>query len=205
MFVTRHTNIVDAAVLDRLWALYEAAYLPTTTETVTREMLYRSEFDSSMADPTNRVWVLWDDDQPVGIALVATDASATHYLSREYFERNFGDHVRRNAVHYLVWIVVHPTHGAKGTMLRLTREAIFLEADEGALLVFDAPQMHLGGQRGGSPGMMSRLASTLVGGAPVHELETHRYFAADFSETARARAAREPVRSEADAKDLSRA
>lgn len=185
MFVTRHTNVVDQNVVDRLWGLYERAYLPILTETPTREMLYRTEFDATLADPGNRIWVLWDDDEPVAILVIATDVSATNYLSREYFERNFGDHARRGAIHYLVWMVVHPSYVTKSAVLKLARECLHLEADEGALLVFDAPQVNQRTERGGVVELMRRLAASVVGGAPVRELEVHRFYAADFARSTR--------------------
>jgi hypothetical protein len=180
MFVTRHTHVVDIVLVDKLWYLYELAYQGMAEEAVTREMLYRSEFEETIADPTNRLWVLWDDATPVGMSLVATEIGNTRYLSRAYFEHHYPDHMRRNAVHYIMWLVVHPSHVAKGAIVRLAREGLSLEASEGVLLVFDTPAVN---QRpgGGLAEMMSRLAKSLVGGAPVHHLETQHYYAVDFA------------------------
>ncbi len=180
MFVTRHTHVVDMVLVDKLWHLYEIAYQGMAEEAVTREMLYKSEFEESIADPSNRLWVLWDDATPVGMSLVATEIGNTRYLSRAYFEHHYPDHMRRGAVHYIMWLVVHPSHVAKGAIVRLAREGLALEASEGVLLVFDTPAVN---QRpgGGLAEMMSRLAKSLVGGAPVHHLETQHYYAVDFA------------------------
>jgi hypothetical protein len=204
MFVTRHSNVVDRTITDRLWQLYVTAYQPTVTETVTREMLYRSEFDETLADPLNRVWLLWDEDQPVAILVIATDASATRYLSREYFERNFADHAQRAAIHYLIWMVVHPQYVTKGSVLQLAKDCLQLEAAEGALLVFDAPQMNQRTERGGVLEMMRRLAAAVVGGAPVRELEVHRWYAADFARPAPPARVRGEQGTDAAAEHLSR-
>ncbi len=180
MFVTRHTHVVDLVLVDKLWHLYEVAYQGMAEEAVTREMLYKSEFEEAIADPSNRLWVLWDDATPVGMSLVATEIGNTRYLSRAYFEHHYPDHMRRSAVHYIMWLVVHPSHVAKGAIVRLAREGLALEASEGVLLVFDTPAVN---QRpgGGLAEMMSRLAKSLVGGAPVHHLETQHYYAVDFA------------------------
>jgi hypothetical protein len=180
MFVTRHTHVVDMVLSDKLWHLYEVSYAGMAEEAVTREMLYRSEFDETIADPSNRLWVLWDDAVPVGMSLVATDIASTRYLSRAYFERHYPDHVRRDAVHYIMWLVVHPAYVAKGAIVRLAKEGLALEAAEGVLLVFDTPQTN---QRagGGFEEMMARLAKSVMGGAPVHHLETQHYYAVDFA------------------------
>jgi hypothetical protein len=180
MFVTRHTHVVDFVLADKLWHLYETAYAGMAEAAVTREMLYRSEFDEAIADSTNRLWVLWDDAAPVGMGLVATEIGNTRYLSRAYFEHHYPDHMRRGAVHYIMWLVVHPSYMAKGAIVRLAKEGLALEASEGVLLVFDTPQTNQR-ESGGFQEMMSRLAKSIMGGAPVHHLETQHYYAVDFA------------------------
>ncbi|MDP2291995.1 MAG: hypothetical protein Q8M22_12460 [Actinomycetota bacterium] len=180
MFVTRHTHVVDIVLADKLWHLYDVAYRGLAELAVTREMLYRSEFDEAIADPTNRLWVLWDDSTPVAMTLVATDIGSTRYLSRAYFEHHYPDHMRRGAVHYIMWLVVHPGHAARGALVRLAREGMALEASEGALLVFDSPEMNQPGITGGFAEMAARSARSVAGPAPVHHLETQHYFAIDF-------------------------
>ena len=189
MFVTRHTTVVDRSLGDKLWQLYDVCYRDLAGSAVTREMLYRSEFDETIADHTNRLWVLWDDTAPVGMCLVATDIGRTRYLSREYFEHHYPDHMRRSAVHYIMWLVIHPAHVAKGAIVRLAREGLALEASEGALLVFDSPSINQPETSGGFAEMMARLARSLAGPAPVRHLETQHYFAVDFTTTVAAASA----------------
>lgn len=184
MFVTRHTQVNDVVLADKLWQLYELAYHGIVELTVTREMLYRDEFDEAIADPSNRMWVLWDDDAPVGMTLVATDIAKTRYLSRAYFEHHFPDHMRRGVVHYILMLVVHPAHTAKGALVRLSRDGMALEASEGALLVFDSPEMNQPDLTGGFAEMAARSARTVAGETPVLHLETQRYFAIDFAAAA---------------------
>ena len=80
MFVTRHTHVVDPVLSDKLWRLYEVAYQGIAELAVTREMLFRTEFDEAIADPTNRLWVLWDDTAPVGMTLVFLMATHCHWI-----------------------------------------------------------------------------------------------------------------------------
>jgi len=181
MFVTRHTHVVDGVLADKLWQLYDVAYSGVAEQAVTREMLYRTEFDETIADPTNRLWVLWDDNMPVGMSLVATDIGSTRYLSRAYFELHYPDHMRRGAVHYIMWLVIHPAHVAKGAIVRLAKEGLALEASEGVLLVFDSPAGSQPDTVGGFAEMMARLTKSIAAEAPVHHLETQHYFAVDFS------------------------
>jgi GNAT superfamily N-acetyltransferase len=180
VYLTRHSHVVDTPLTDKLWHLYEVAYEGAAAQAVTREMLYRTEFDEALADPTNRLWVLWDDADPIGMGLVATDIGRTRYLSRAFFEHKFPEHMRRGAVHYIMWLVVHPAHRATGAIVRLSREGMALEAADGALLVFDSPEVNQPNLRGGFAEMMARLAKSVAGPAPLHHLETQHYFAVDF-------------------------
>jgi hypothetical protein len=185
VFVTRHSNVTSAELRDKLWYLYERAYQPMATEAVTRETFYRHEFDELLSDPTNRLWVAWQDQVPVAAAMIATDIAATRYLSRTYFEHHFPEHSLRSVVHYVLWVVVHPAHVAKGTLVRLSKEAFALEADEGALLVFDAPQVHQPEETGGFAEMMHRTGNMVSPGTRVAQIEVQRYYVADFAVGAR--------------------
>ncbi len=181
MFVTRHNAAVERGLLERLWDLYELSYRRTAEESASREMLFRSEFEAAIADSTNRLWVLWADDEPVAMVLIATDIGATRYLSRPFFERRFTDHSRRGAVHYILFVVVHPRFAAKGALTRMARDVLGAEAAEGVLLVFDSPEINQPRDDGGAALLMERLANMVTSGAPLLPLDVSRYYGIDFA------------------------
>ncbi len=181
MFVTRHNAAVERGLLERLWDLYELAYRRTAEESASREMFFRSEFDSAIADPTNRLWVLWADDEPVAMVLIATDISSTRYLSAPFFERRFTDHSRRGAVHYVLFVVVHPRYAARGALTRMARDVLGTEAAEGVLLVFDSPAVNQPNDDGGAALLFERLANMVASGAPLIPLDVSRYYGIDFA------------------------
>ena len=183
MFVTRHNSVVERGLVERLWDLYELAYRRTAEESATREMLFRSEFDSAVADSRNRLWILWADAEPVAMVLIATDVGATRYLSQPFFERHFTDHARRGAVHYILFVVVHPRYAAKGALTRMARDVLGTEAAEGVLLVFDSPEINQPRDDGGVALLMERLAKMVVSGAPLIPLDVSRYYGIDFAAT----------------------
>lgn len=188
MFVTRHTTVDDRAIADRLWRLYDEAYRQVAAESPSHEMLFRHEFDETLSDPTNRLWVLWDDADPVAVpvamTLIATHPDRTRYLSREYFDLHFPDQAAREKVHYIMWLVVHPAVAARGAIVQLAREVLSREAADGALLVFDAPMVHQPSDEGGFAGMMQRLVRSFVGDQQVQHIGTQRYYAVDLSPVA---------------------
>ena len=61
------------------------------------------------------------------------------------------------------------------------RDGMALEAADGALLVFDSPEVNQPGLTGGFAEMAARSARFVAGPAPVHHLETQHYFAIDFA------------------------
>ena len=192
MFVTRHKSVVERGLLERLWELYELAYRRIAEESASREMFFRSEFDTAIADSSNRLWVLWADDEPVAMVLIATDIGSTRYLSEPFFERHFTDHSRRGAVHYILFVVVHPRYAAKGALTRMARDVLGTEAAEGVLLVFDSPEINQPQDQGGVALMMERLAKMVVTGAPLLPLDVSRYYGIDFAATSAYIEAAEP-------------
>ncbi len=181
MFVTQHAGVWDRTLLDQLWSLYEAAYEPMAEAAVTRELLLRTEFDEVLRDSTFRIWLLWEGEDPVAMCVIATDITRSRYLSTAYFESHYPSHVRNGTVHYIYWLVVHPGHAARGTIIRLAKECLRLEAEDGALLVFDTPAKNERSANGGFARMMERLAKMVGAPAPVQLLEVQRYYAIDLS------------------------
>lgn len=181
MHVTRHFGLTNAAIADQVWDLYSASYQRVVGRTVTHEMLYRHEFDEVVRDPSNRLWVLWNDRQPVACTLLATDVGSTGYISREYFEQRYPEFVAESRVRYMMWTVVHPDFMARGVLVRLAREVFAVEAHEGSLIVFDSPEINQPGERGGSAELMTRLVNATSSGSTVEQIEVQRYFLADFS------------------------
>lgn len=184
--VAKH-SLPPVEVIEKLWALYVRAYRRVAQEAVSREMLFRQEFDSALSDPSNRLWVVWDGEAPVAMTLIATEAAATRYVSRAFFEHHYPDRMARGEIHYVMWAVVDPQYVARGAIVHLARGGLALEAEEGAFLVFDVPEVNQPSERGGASGLLIRLARH-VGEATLVPLGVQRFYAVDFS---RSRAASE--------------
>lgn len=179
MYVTRHSHVVDHNLQDSLWNLYVRAYLPEAELTATHEMLDRLEFNDQMTLQSNRAWVVWDDGVPVAMTLIATDVRATRWLSELYFAKHYPERFRNGQVHYVVWAVVDPDYVAKGAVIHLGKHALAVEANEGALLVFDTPESNHPEATGGAAELMVRLAR-MVSEADLIPITTQRYYAIDF-------------------------
>ena len=180
MYITRYTTVTDRATRDELFELYEAAYGDIAETDISREVLFRHEFDEVMSDPTYRTTVVRDDDDSaVAMATIATDIGATRYLSRPFFTARYPRRTAEQRVHYVMWAVVHPDHQGKRTTWELTRAGLAAEAEDGALLVFDSPESNQPNERGGSAEFLRRMAATIADSSLVSFGAT-RYYAIGF-------------------------
>jgi hypothetical protein len=148
-------------------------------ETVTHEMLDREEFNDQLGDSTNRAWVVWEDNDPIAMTLIATDIKRTRWLSEHYFKQHFPEKFRLGRVHYVVWAVVNPGYVTRGASIFMARQAMAVEAREGSLLVFDMPEENQPNAGGGAAELMRRMAR-MVGEADLLPLTVQRYYALDF-------------------------
>ncbi len=180
MYITQHNNVTDRNVVDELWELYEASYERLSAVDITRETLFRSEFEETLADPSNRVWVVREDNRPVSMALIATDIASTRYLSRAYFDRSAPERMAAGLVHYIMWVVTHPDHQGGQATFELARGALAVESSEQALLVFDLPESNQPNQDGGGAELFYRLAQ-MVGPVSLQAHGGSRYYALDFA------------------------
>lgn len=179
MFITRHTRLGDVDLRNRLWDFYRRAYLANPLSPFS-EVVNRSEFDDALLNSTNRVWVVWEDNRPVVMTLIATDISTTRWLNAEYFRRHHTERMRRGLVHYVMWVVVDESVAVRGANISLAKEALAAEARDGALLVFDLPETKQDSDSGGAAELMLRMGQ-MVGEVSLLPLATQRYFALDFS------------------------
>jgi hypothetical protein len=183
MHVTLHRGVRDADLLTRLWVIYERAYSKVAATTVTYERFLRPDFDECLAEDTNRVWIVWDDGLPVGLAVISTDLAANRWLSSEYFERSDPERALRGLVHYLMFVVVDGPYQAGTALIRIARAVLEMEAAEGAVLVFDLPEVNQPQEVGGLAELMRRMAK-MVGESEVRQIEVQRYYSVEFAGSA---------------------
>ena len=183
MYITKHSNVTDRAILESFWQLYEVSYFPLAASDPSRELLFRSEFDAVLADPTNRITVLRDENRPIAMSVAATDIGSTRYLSRPFFERMYPERMAAGLVHYVMWIVIHPDYQGSNATFQLARAGLAQEQEEGALVVFDVPESNQPGDRGGAAELIARLAG-MLGPVSLESFGVTRYFALDFAPVA---------------------
>ena len=179
MFITRHTRLGDVELRDRLWEFYRRAYANNPVLPFT-ELVNRSEFDEALLNSTNRVWVVWEDNRPMVMTLIATDITSTRWLNPDYFRQHHAERMRKGLVHYVMWVVVDSDVEIRGANIALAKEALAAEARDGALLVFDLPETRQPDDHGGAAELMLRMGQ-MVGEVQLVPLAAQRFFALDFT------------------------
>jgi len=179
MFITRHTRLGDVELRDRLWEAYRRAYANNPVLPFT-ELVNRSEFDEALLNSTNRVWVVWEDNRPMVMTLIATDITSTRWLNPDYFRQHHAERMRKGLVHYVMWVVVDSDVEVRGANIALAKEALAAEARDGALLVFDLPETRQPDDHGGAAELMLRMGQ-MVGEVQLVPLAAQRFFALDFT------------------------
>ncbi len=181
MYVTKHTNVTDSGLIDELWELYEVSYERIAAVDITRETLFRTEFNEVMADSTYRTTVVRDDDgTPIAMAVIATDIAVTRYLSVPYFRRRYPERLANGKIHYIMWIIVHPDHQNTRATFELARAGLAPEAADGTLLVFDLPESNQPNEEGGGAELFRRVAKTIAE-VQLESFGVSRYYALDFA------------------------
>lgn len=183
MHVSLHRGVREPELVSRLWVIYERSYSKVVASTVTYEKFVRPDFDECLADPTHRTWIVWDDGVPVGLAVISTDLAANRWLSSEYFAVADPDRARRSLVHYLLFVVIDRPYMAGTALIRIARAVLEMEAAEGAILVFDLPEVNQPQEVGGLAELMRRMAK-MVGESEVRQIEVQRYYSVEFAPVA---------------------
>ena len=93
---------VEMPLSVQLWKLCSKAMSEMERETPFKQGIKQQEFEDAMSDDSFIKFVLYDEDRPIGISLVATDVSKVLWLSPSYFAHKYGT----REIHYLLGIVV---------------------------------------------------------------------------------------------------
>jgi hypothetical protein len=97
-------------------------------------------------------------------------------VNDRYLARRFPEHHARGAVHYCLFLLVHPDHRRSRALPLLARAGFGAEADEGAVVVFDCPQSNQPYDGFGLADVMQRLAQSVSPEASMVNLEVHQYY-----------------------------
>jgi hypothetical protein len=172
-------HTVDQPLIDDFYGLYVAAFEPIRTKAAARHMLTADEFADEMTDPRIDKYMVWDaDGDAIAMTTVTLDLAAVPWVSAEFFAERFPQHIARGALFYLGYTLVRPNVAPQGTWLTMMDKVVQRFVDERGVCVFDVSTYN-------DERAVGRFVRALpeTYGAVVVTLDTHRYFALDYSAT----------------------
>ena len=163
---------VGSDMARRYWALYDEAFAGMRTASPCRQYLTEEEFHAEMTDERIIKFVLWDEDDPVGMLLVASDLRALPWISPEYFAERYPDHYASGRIYYAGALLTAPHERRLGNANELMLEFARFIGERRAVMAFDCASINAEFL----PAAICQ-ASDQVGTYRMGELDTQHYFA----------------------------
>ena len=104
--------LVEPHLTVQLWQFYERSTAGMELETPFKQIIDKETFEAALSDVSFVKFVLYDEDEPVGIGLVAAEVSKVLWLSPSYFTHKYGT----RQVHYLLGVVVIKSVSARSRL-----------------------------------------------------------------------------------------
>jgi hypothetical protein len=135
--VITHELSITGSEAETLWDAYRNNFEPLAELAVLQHLYSRDEVLSEFANPRIIKIVGWQDDRPVGLAMVTNSLEDVPQISPAFLRAQYPEHAERNAIYVGILVMVVP--GTRGLTLfgRLSTELWQVAASAGGVLVFD--------------------------------------------------------------------
>ena len=163
---------VDDVLARRYWPLYDEAFAALRTASPCRQFLTEDEFMEEMADPRILKFVLWDDGEAVGMALVAEELSAVPWVSPDYFAVRFPLEYAEGRLFYFGALLTAPHARRNGNAKRLLAALSEHVANVDGIAAFDCAAVNVPYV----PDLVAAIADEVTDLAP-QQIDSQHYYA----------------------------
>jgi hypothetical protein len=135
--VITHELSITGLEAETLWEAYRTNFEPLAELAVLQHLYPRDEVLAEFRNPRITKIVGWQDDRPVGLAMVTNSLEDVPQISPAFLRAKYPEHAARNAIYVGILVMVAP--GVRGLTLfgRLSTELWQVAALAGGVLVFD--------------------------------------------------------------------
>jgi len=135
--VITHELSITGSEAETLWEAYRSNFEPLSELAVLQHLYSREEVLAEFSNPRIIKIVGWQDDRPVGLAMVTNSLEDVPQISPAFLRARYPMHAARNAIYIGILVMVAP--GQRGLTLfgRLSTELWQVAALDGGVLVFD--------------------------------------------------------------------
>ena len=135
--IITHELSITGAEAETLWEAYRTNFTPLAELAVLQHLYSRDEVLAEFGNPRIIKIVGWQDDRPVGLAMVTNSLDDVPQISPAFLRSKYPEHAARNAIYVGILVMVVP--GTRGLTLfgRLSTELWQVAAVASGVLVFD--------------------------------------------------------------------
>lgn len=129
---------VDEATARRFYKLYVKTFGDLEVKAVARQLLHEHEFMEEMLDPRVDKYLARDEHgEPVAMCTLTRHLETVPWISPAYFAHHYPEHIARDAVYYLGFVLVDPDHRRAHLFIDLIRRLSETLIDARAMCAYD--------------------------------------------------------------------
>lgn len=135
--VITHERSITGSQAETLWEAYRTNFQPLAELAILQHLYSRDEVLAEFRNPNIIKIVGWQDDRPVGLAMITNSLDEVTQISPAFLRVKYPQHAARNAIYVGILVMVVP--GTRGLTLfgRLSTEMWQMVAVANGVLVYD--------------------------------------------------------------------
>lgn len=135
--IITHERSITGRQAETLWEAYRTNFEPLADLAILQHLYSREEVLAEFLNPNIVKIVGWQDDRPVGLAMVTNSLADVPQISPAFLRAKYPQHAARNAIYFGILVMVVP--GTRGLTLfgRLSTELWQMVAVANGVLVYD--------------------------------------------------------------------
>jgi hypothetical protein len=134
--IVKKDIIEDEEEAKILWDIYDQSFLETNKKTPCRQSFDKDHFFQILKNATALKYLLFIDNQVVGMGMVTNNLENTPWISEDYFKAHFSEATSSGLLYYFMGIVIFKKYQRMGNAIAIIEE-IVKNLPEGAILGFD--------------------------------------------------------------------
>lgn len=148
--VITHEHSITGAKAEALWRAYHLNFEPLGELAILQHLYSREEIFAELANPRITKIAAWQDDEPVGLAMVTNSLDEVPQISPAFLRARYPEQAARDAIYVGILVMVVPGSRRLTLFGRLSTELWQVPAMAGGILIFDVcdfNRVNLGAER----------------------------------------------------------
>lgn len=174
--VSRELVITDERA-EALWEMYRDAFEPLEALAIQQHLWSRQEILDELANEEIVKFIGWNDDVPVGLAMLTKNLDLVPMISPKFLRSRFPEHAARDAIFYGIAIFVRNGYRGKTLFARLGTHMAQETALSAGVVLFDICSFNR--EHGSLDVNLGRLARPFTNSA-MSMVDQQSWFAVDF-------------------------